>query len=180
MQYYFQRCFPTIDHIVDRVRQVLADRKKRKNELKSIYIMTNGDITWLNDLKKALMEIKKWDSVTNSRDLRLDWEAKPVAQAMDMLVGQRADVFIGNGVSHSFSVVVSRVQPRLPPRVPVLESDFQYRHVPNVTGGTARRYQILVVLLWVLYWCHPVVRALASGITHPVQVIIPGVVSQIN
>ena len=106
MQYYLERCFPTIEQIVDRVRQVLADQKKTyggKKELKRIYIMTNGDTAWLDDLKGALMGIKKWDSVTNSRDLRLGWEAKPVAQAMDMLVGQRADVFIGNGVRHPFS-----------------------------------------------------------------------------
>jgi hypothetical protein len=103
MQYYFQRCFPTIDQIVDRVRLVLADQEKTHGgtkELKSIYIMTNGDTAWLDDLKKALMGIKIWDSVADSRDLRLGWEAKPVAQAMDMMVGQRADVFIGNGVSH--------------------------------------------------------------------------------
>ena len=62
--------------------------------------MTNGDEAWLNDLKQALLEIKTWDSVTSSRDLRLSWEEKPIAQSMDMLVGQRAQVFIGNGVSH--------------------------------------------------------------------------------
>lgn len=113
MQYYFQRCFPTIEQITERVRQVLADQKKTyggTNELKRVYIMTNGDKAWLNDLKKALMGIRKWDSVTSSRDLRLGWEAKPVAQAVDMLVGQRAQVFIGNGVSHLFSIAVLRVQ----------------------------------------------------------------------
>jgi len=102
MQFYFQRCFPTIEQIVDKVREILADQKKTHGgmkELKRIYIMTNGDEAWLNGLKDALMGIKKWESVTSSRDLRLRWEAKPVAQAMDMLVGQRADVFIGNGVS---------------------------------------------------------------------------------
>lgn len=104
MQFYLQRCFPTIEQIVERVRQVLHDQKKSyggAKELERIYIMTNGDEAWLNDLNQALMEIKKWDSVTNSRDLRLTWEEKPVAQAMDMLVGQRAQVFIGNGVGSS-------------------------------------------------------------------------------
>lgn len=112
VQYYLQRCFPTIEQIVERVRQVLVDQKKiygRTKELKRVYIMTNGDKAWLSDLKEALMGIKKWDSVTSSRDLQLSWEAKPVAQAMDMLVGQRAQVFIGNGVSHFLSVAVLRV-----------------------------------------------------------------------
>ncbi|KAH0836495.1 hypothetical protein J3R83DRAFT_8131 [Lanmaoa asiatica] len=108
-QHYLQRCFPTIQQIVARVRQVLADQKKTyggMKQLKRVYIMTNGDKAWLSDLTEALMRIKKWDSVTSSRDVRLSWEAKPVAQAMDMLVGQRAQVFIGNGFSSLTSNVV--------------------------------------------------------------------------
>lgn len=112
--YYLERCFPTIEQIVGKVRQVLDDQKKaygRTRELERVYIMTNGETAWLNDLKEALMGIKKWDSVTSSRDLELDWEAKPVAQAMDMLVGQRAQVFIGNGVSHCFFSVAAQRGP---------------------------------------------------------------------
>jgi hypothetical protein len=37
--------------------------------------------------------------VSTSRDLALDWEQKVVAEAVDMYVGQCAEVFIGNGVS---------------------------------------------------------------------------------
>ena len=43
--------------------------------------------------------------MVTSRDLYLSWEAKPVAQAVDMLIGQRAQVFIGNGVRSSFDIV---------------------------------------------------------------------------
>ncbi|KAG8220778.1 hypothetical protein J3R82DRAFT_2210 [Butyriboletus roseoflavus] len=102
VQMYLQRCFPTVEQITERARQVLAELKKTyggTKELKRVYIMTNGDKAWLSDLRKALMGIKAWDSVTSSRDLRLSWEAKPIAQAVDMLVGQRAEVFIGNGFS---------------------------------------------------------------------------------
>ena len=101
VQLYHAHCFPTITQIVARVKEVLRDQHKtygHKRELKRVYIMTNGDEAWLGELKTALLEIKQWESVTNSRDLVLSWEAKPVAQAMDMMVGQRAQVFIGNGV----------------------------------------------------------------------------------
>ena len=104
---YMKRCFPTIDQISLRVREVLADQQKvhgNKKELKRVYVMTNGDKEWLEELKEALMEVKQWDAVITSRDIYLSWEAKPVAQAVDMLIGQRAQVFIGNGVCSSFVV----------------------------------------------------------------------------
>ncbi|KAG9309925.1 hypothetical protein JVU11DRAFT_9957 [Chiua virens] len=118
-KYYFKRCFPTVEQIVERVREVLADQKRLyggAKELRRVYVMTNGEAAWLDELKEALMWIKPWDSVTSSRDLRLSWEAKPVAQAMDMLVGQRAQVFIGNGFSSLTSnIVLFRMLRELPP-----------------------------------------------------------------
>jgi hypothetical protein len=98
---YLKACFPTTEQIVEKVRDVLADQKHlygSAKELKSIYVMTNGDMEWLHQLKEALKQVKKWDAIGTSRDMELSWEAKPVAQAVDMLIGQRAQVFIGNGV----------------------------------------------------------------------------------
>lgn len=98
---YFKACFPTIEQIVEKVQNVLADQRRLYGsikELKSIYVMTNGDVAWLQQLREALMQVKKWDAVVTSRDMKLSWEAKPVAQAVDMLIGQRAQVLIGNGV----------------------------------------------------------------------------------
>lgn len=101
IQIYMQHCFPTVEQITDKVREVLQDQYKSPrstHELKRVYVMSNGDEAWLRKLKEALLEIKRWDAVVTSRDLRLSWEAKPIAQAVDMLIGQRAQVFIGNGV----------------------------------------------------------------------------------
>jgi hypothetical protein len=101
MNKYLKACFPSIEQISEKVRNVLADQRRiygSSNELKRVYIMTNGDVGWLLQLKAALMQVKKWDAVVTSRDLTLSWEAKPVAQSVDMLIGQRARVFIGNGV----------------------------------------------------------------------------------
>ena len=67
--------------------------------VESVYVMTNGERPWVEDLKEALRRTGRFRSVASSRDLVLNWEQKYVAQAVDMLVAQRAQVFIGNGVS---------------------------------------------------------------------------------
>ncbi|KAG1817145.1 uncharacterized protein BJ212DRAFT_1351237 [Suillus subaureus] len=106
---YFKACFPTIEQIIEKVQAVLADQRRlygSAKELRSIYIMTNGDVEWLQQLREALMQVKKWDAVATSRDLKLSWEARPVAQAVDMLIGQRAQVLIGNGFSSLTSNIV--------------------------------------------------------------------------
>ncbi|KAG6329204.1 hypothetical protein ID866_9886 [Astraeus odoratus] len=78
--------------------------------------MTNGGKEWLEELKAALMKVKQWDAVVTSRDIKLSWEAKPVAQAVDMFVGQRAQVFIGNGFSSLTSnIVMFRTMREIPP-----------------------------------------------------------------
>ncbi|OJA20557.1 hypothetical protein AZE42_09786 [Rhizopogon vesiculosus] len=116
---YLKACFPSIEQIVEKVQNVLADQRRihgSSNELKRVYIMTNGDVEWLGQLKEALMQVKKWDAIVTSRDLKLSWEAKPVAQSVDMLIGQRARVFIGNGFSSLTSnIVMFRMLMNLPP-----------------------------------------------------------------
>ncbi|KAG2362207.1 hypothetical protein BDR07DRAFT_1451277 [Suillus spraguei] len=80
MQMYMQRCFPTIDQIVEKVMQVRAESEK---PLTHIYIMTNG-------------------APRSQRHV----EQKFVVQSLDMLVAQRAEVLIGNGWSSLTSNVV--------------------------------------------------------------------------
>lgn len=96
MLLYLQRCLPTIDQIVDKVERVRSSDVGRG--LNNVYIMTNGDAHWLMELKAALRRAYPWNGIATSRDLVLTWEEKFVAQSMDMLVGERAQVFVGNGV----------------------------------------------------------------------------------
>jgi len=111
-----------------------------KEMLRKVYIMTNGDREFLNQLKSALLSdaqrsalridnkliaedtnanstngsssqydydfVWSWDEISTSRDMDIGWETKYVAQAMDMYVGQRAEVFIGNGFSSLTANVV--------------------------------------------------------------------------
>ncbi|KAL6307767.1 hypothetical protein BKA93DRAFT_727030 [Sparassis latifolia] len=103
-QLYMRRCFPSIQQIVQRVEEVRQTKVARG--LRNIYIMTNGAKLWVNDLKAALRDTGHFKTVTSSRDLRLNWEQKYVAQSVDMLIGQRAQVLIGNGFSSLTSNIV--------------------------------------------------------------------------
>ena len=140
---YQKHCYPEMDAIVKKVREVVTDFEKalrdgkmekswfwdsgkgakhfasRKSKalarkrLKKVYIMTNGNREWLNELKEAIIADARaskspcgggwefeweWEGVATSRDLQLGWEEKPVAQTLDMYVGQRSQLFVGNGV----------------------------------------------------------------------------------
>jgi hypothetical protein len=97
MSVYLRRCLPTAQQIVTKVEEVRASMAGK--DLRNIYIMTNGDRAWLAGLKAALHSAHAWDHIATTRDVVLTWEEKFVSQTMDMLIGQRAQVFVGNGVS---------------------------------------------------------------------------------
>lgn len=113
-QLYMRRCFPSIDQIVERVEEMR--RTTAGQGLRNVYIMTNGAKSFVADLKDALMVAGHFKSVASSRDLKLNWEQKYVAQSVDMLIGQRAQVLIGNGFSSLTSnIVMLRMANKLPP-----------------------------------------------------------------
>lgn len=94
---YQKACYPTLHDIAHRVEEIRTSDSGKK--LKNIYIMTNGKQEWVAKLKEAFLVAYHWDNIASSRDLELNDEQRYVVQAADMLIGQRADVFIGNGVS---------------------------------------------------------------------------------
>ncbi|THV05877.1 hypothetical protein K435DRAFT_646473, partial [Dendrothele bispora CBS 962.96] len=97
---YAPRCYPSIEDIVKKVRQVIRETKGPV-PLKRIFVMSNGPREWLQELKVALMEdaALPWEAIHTSRDLTLTWEQKYVAQAVDMYIAARSQVFVGNGFS---------------------------------------------------------------------------------
>ncbi|KAH9890666.1 hypothetical protein C8Q73DRAFT_747504 [Cubamyces lactineus] len=97
VQIYMEHCFPSVEQIVRRVEEVVQGEAAQG--LEHVYVMTNGAVEWVEELKRALRGMGRWTNVASSRDLVLNWEQKYVAQAVDMLIGQRAQVFIGNGWS---------------------------------------------------------------------------------
>ena len=96
VEHYRQRCFPSVDEMARKVREVRATPAGKGIE--RVYIMTNGKSDFLAELKAALWDIGEWEGISTSRDLVLDWEQKSIAQAVDQLVAQRSQVLIGNGV----------------------------------------------------------------------------------
>ena len=96
IELYIRRCYPSIEQITEKVSQI---QKEAVDPLRYLYIMTNGPTPWVEELKSALVQDMSWDHVGSSRDLKTTWEQNFVAQALDMYVAQRAQVFIGNGVS---------------------------------------------------------------------------------
>ena len=97
------RCFPEIEQIVSRVREVRASLLSTTT-LTRVYVLTNGRPWWLQKLKDSLQEdarkegLEEWVHIGTSRDLHLTGEQRHNSQAVDMAVAQRAEVFIGNGV----------------------------------------------------------------------------------
>ena len=96
----FQKaCYPDVNQIVERVREIRMTEEGKG--LRHIFIMTNGSPEWIEELREALMRDHPWEQIASSLQMKVSWEQKFVAQAVDMMIGQRADVFIGNGVSAS-------------------------------------------------------------------------------
>ncbi|PCH34414.1 hypothetical protein WOLCODRAFT_135702 [Wolfiporia cocos MD-104 SS10] len=113
-QLYMRRCFPSVEQIITRVEEVRATEEGRG--LKSVFVMTNGAKEWVDELTAALMGTGHFKNVASSRDLKLNWEQKYVAQAVDMLIGERAQVLVGNGFSSLTSnIVMMRMAKGLPP-----------------------------------------------------------------
>ena len=97
MALYMRRCFPSVEDVAHKVRAIL--QSEAGQGLENVFIMTNAKAEWIDELKVALRKTAKWKRIASSRDLVLNKEQKYAAQAVDMLIGQRAQVLIGNGVS---------------------------------------------------------------------------------
>ena len=98
-QEFLRRCWPDVARIVERANDVrVAEAERGRPRIDRVYIMTNGAPDWLDELKRAFWATGHWAHVTTSRDLLLTPEQKYVAQTIDQLIGQRAQVFMGNGV----------------------------------------------------------------------------------
>lgn len=128
---YKRRCYPTIGQIVRRVREIRLEHPR----LNRIYIMTNGNKDWLEELRLSLlvdssshtvdvdvrvdsqgkMRLGQWEDIKTSRNMVLDWEQQHVAVSVDAAIATRADVFIGNGWSSlSADVLMLRMAKGVP------------------------------------------------------------------
>ncbi|KAF8192281.1 hypothetical protein K438DRAFT_1970091 [Mycena galopus ATCC 62051] len=96
-------CWPSPAAIVARAHEVRKGAAQTQ-ELRRIYISTNGDHAWVTDLA-ALLTLDGWE-VAGSLDMVLTLEDRAVSQAIDMGVLTSAESFIGVGFSSMTSNVV--------------------------------------------------------------------------
>lgn len=104
-QYYERVCYPNNEQIIKKIAEIRATEDGKR--LKNVFLMTNGKPEWIAELKAELQREWNWDNIYSSRDMTLDWEQKHVSAAIDMMIGHRADVFVGNGVSSFFVTELS-------------------------------------------------------------------------
>lgn len=102
---YTKHCLPTVEQVVQRIQEVKRDWESSSpgtsesgRQLQKIYIMTNAEPSFLAAVRSALTRVG-WESVTTSHDLVIPAAAIEVDMAADMLIGERAEVFLGNAVS---------------------------------------------------------------------------------
>jgi hypothetical protein len=93
-EYYLEHCLPSTEQIVSRLHALRVESPT----LRRVYVLTNGWKWWVKALKSALQE-DGWDDLKSSLDIQVDSEQKYVAMAVDMAIAEKAEVFLGNGVS---------------------------------------------------------------------------------
>jgi GDP-fucose protein O-fucosyltransferase len=96
--YYLEHCLPTAEQIVARLHALRIEHPT----LSRVYVLTNGWGWWANSLKNELLK-DGWDDLKSSLDIQVDSEQHYVAMAVDMAIAEKAEVFVGNGVSFFLS-----------------------------------------------------------------------------
>jgi hypothetical protein len=98
---FLGHCYPTEESVVATIRKTrdayLAEYPQKTLDI--LYVMTNANHTWVESLGER-MHADGWALVVGSRDLKFATsEQKEVNMAVDMEIGRRAEMFVGNGVS---------------------------------------------------------------------------------
>ena len=144
---YLKHCLPSIEQIVEKVTEV----QKTEKGLTNIYVMTNAVPAWLDELKVALKRAYDWKQIASTKDLKLNWEQEYVSHALDMMIGERAQVFIGNGVRSPFLFWDSL----LTNLVAVFESHIQPCHAAYGQRHTTGDEPFLVAAFLLQHWVCP-------------------------
>jgi hypothetical protein len=101
-----EHCSPGLDAILKKVRDARSDYVRAAQgtlrTLDVLYLLTNEQDEWLDELKETLRK-DNWATIVTSHDLELDAEQIDVGMAVDMDIARRAAVFIGNGVRQPLS-----------------------------------------------------------------------------
>ncbi|KAF8215198.1 hypothetical protein K438DRAFT_1561906 [Mycena galopus ATCC 62051] len=106
--HYLEHCLPTPAQLAARLHVVRAEHAAThpgSAPLSRVYILTNAWGWFVNDVRKELVE-DGWTEVWGSGDMVLDAAQAGVGMAVDMRIGEGAEVFLGNGFSSLTSNIV--------------------------------------------------------------------------
>ncbi|KAF8185974.1 hypothetical protein BJ912DRAFT_1022865 [Pholiota molesta] len=112
VQLYLERCFPTDEYILNKIRTSRADyiRGAKAGEprvLDTLFLLTNDKTGWVDSMRPMLKR-EGWNTIVATKQLHLDQEQKDVNMAVDMEFARKAAVFVGNGWSSFTSNIVHR------------------------------------------------------------------------
>jgi hypothetical protein len=98
---FIGHCYPTEESIVAKIRKsreaYLAENPHKTLDI--LYVMSNAKPEWIKSLEER-MHGDGWTLTLGSRDMKFATsEQKEVNMAVDMEIGRRAEMFVGNGVS---------------------------------------------------------------------------------
>ncbi|KAJ7028433.1 hypothetical protein C8F04DRAFT_1398948 [Mycena alexandri] len=106
--YYLVHCLPSPEQLAARLHVVRAEHAQRHPgaaPLRRVYILTNAWGWFVNSVRKELVR-DGWEEVWGSGDIVLDAAQTGVGMAVDMRIGEGAEVFLGNGFSSLTSNIV--------------------------------------------------------------------------
>ncbi|KAJ7364800.1 hypothetical protein DFH08DRAFT_277452 [Mycena albidolilacea] len=106
--HYLLHCLPTPQQLAARLHAVRAEHAARhpgNQPLSRVYILTNAWGWFVNSVRAELVA-DGWEEVWGSGDIALDAAQAGVGMAVDMRIGEGAEVFLGNGFSSLTSNIV--------------------------------------------------------------------------
>lgn len=98
---FMRRCLPTVDELVGRLHEIREQYEAvhgKGHELRRVYVLNNAEEPFLVHLKEGLGR-DGWEAVYGTQDMEVKVGESEVVMAGDMMIAQRAEVFVGNGVS---------------------------------------------------------------------------------
>jgi len=99
---YQRHCLPSVTGVLEKVRAVKRDWEGKQSNgsrrLSRVYILTNAEPAFLDELKQGLFA-EGWESIATTFDVVIEPSEVEISMVADMMIAQISEVFIGNGVS---------------------------------------------------------------------------------
>ncbi|KAF6741378.1 hypothetical protein DFP72DRAFT_944923 [Ephemerocybe angulata] len=109
------RCLPTKERLIERINNARDDYEKevfgptsRSHNIDVLFLLSNDKTPWIKELRHELETRHGWKIVTSNDIVLKNAQEKDVGMAVDMDLGRKAAIFMGNGVLSYTSNIVHR------------------------------------------------------------------------